>query len=777
MVFSVTFKSRFLSLFIALGTLATYGLAPVFAIDVDIDAREAKDALAKPSPQARKLAEKVVEAYGGIEKIKNLNELMYRAKGSIKESSMISGAENSFDCTVFARGDKTRVELNILGQSVVTAYNGSQSWVKQGNNVFPTDQTTARHIQLEVEHGLKLLERIGEKNSYFALGEPQTIDGKLCQNLMIRASDGKLSRFYIDPSTNLVIRNEYTGIDLEQGLKTIKGNDYADYRPIFGTQLPYTTIEYNDGKKSTETMLSSIELVPNGNDAIFDMPLEIPIARLKQGPIRLPFEYKGNEIMVKSKINGKSEVPLILDTGATTTVLNTSEATNYGIAKSSDFKMTTGSGTIKTSYITLSSLSLGDLVLDNVPVAVSDLPGFRELPGEKPVGIIGADILRRFLVCIDYDNREVSFSDPRDVKVPDDAVIIPTEPALGAAGLVVQGKLEGQPITFLVDTGAAFNNVSEHLVKKILKSSLLPVGKVEGLDGQKISIGAVMFKNLKIGPLNMPGPIFSVAPDTASGAPKGIIVNGALAILGNPFWSHFKLTIDYRHQRLLLQRSKSKEQYENAIAEIESTEEKFWRTHDAAATSTQLKDLAKKLEQRGSMPGSAVSLAKSALYAAMQLKSFDATNASDLPSRLDAIASDFKSAEQRAIASKDKSAIAEVLAANAIYLLRYSMPPNATAAKTLLSTAMSNSPSNVSVSLGCYWLAKQLKLKTASQIVDQVLMTQPNNWDALWERYNDAKAQANVHDQTLIVDQLRRYYSGIPDVEALRTESGAEISQ
>lgn len=56
-------------------------------------------------------------------------------------------------------------------------------------------------------------------------------------------------------------------------------------------------------------------------------------------------------------------------------------------------------------------------------------------------------------------------------------------------------------------------------------------------------------------------------------------------------------------------------------------------------------------------------------------------------------------------------------------------------------------------------------------------MTQPNNWDALWERYNDAKAQANVHDQTLIVDQLRRYYSGIPDVEALRTESGAEISQ
>lgn len=692
---------------------------------------------------------------------------MYKAKGTIKESSMISGAENTFDCLVFARGDKTRVELNILGQPVVTGYNGSQSWVKQGDNVFPTDPTTAKHIQLEVEHGLKLLERLAERNSYLALGEPQLINGKSCQSLLVRASDGKFSRFYIDPITNLVVRNEYTGIDLEQGLKTVKANDYLDYRSIFGTQLPYTTIEYNDGKKSTETLLTEIELVPSSNDSIFDMPLEIPIARLKEGPIKMPFEYKGNEVMVKSKINGKPEVALILDTGATTTVLNSSDATNYGIAKTSDFKMTTGSGTIKTSYITLSSLSLGDLTLSNVPVAVSDLPGFRELPGEKPVGIIGADILRRFLVCIDYENREVSFSDPRDVKVPEDAIIVPTEPALGAAGLVVQGKLDGQPLTMLVDTGAAFNNVSEHLVKKLLKSPLLPVGKVEGLDGQKISIGAVMFKNLKIGPLTMPNPIFSVAPETIPGAPKGIIVNGALAILGNPFWSHFRLTIDYRNQRLLLQKSKMQEQYEATINDINSINEKYWRSHDAAAAATQLKELSKKLESRGILAGASVCLARSALYSAMQLKSFDAAHASDLPDRLNSINTDFKNAEQMATTSKDKSAMAEVLAADATYLLRYSLPPNAAAAKTLLSTAMSHSPTNVSVSLACYWLAKQLKSKTASQIVDQVLMTQPNNWDALWERYKDAKAQANTHDQTIIVEQLKRYYSGIPDVEAL----------
>lgn len=750
---------------------------PAQAIQVDMDAKDSKESLAKPSAQARKLAEKVLDAYGGIEKIKNLNELMYKAKGTIKESSMISGAENNFDCLVYARGDKTRVELNILGQSVVTGYNGSVSWVKQGDNVFPTDPTTAKHIQLEVEHGLKLLERLGERNSFFALGEPQTLNGKECPSLLIRASDGKLSRFSIDPTTNLVIRNEYTGTDLEQGLRTVKANDYADYRSAFGSQLPFSTIEYNDGKKSSETTLTDIELVTNGNDSMFEMPVEIPLARLKQGPIKMPFEYRANEIMVKSKINGKSDVSLILDTGATTTVLNTADATAYGIATSSNYKMTTGSGTIKTSYITLSSLSLGDLTLTNVPVAVSDLPGFQELPGQKPVGIIGADILRRFLVCIDYENREVTFSDPHDVKVPEDAIIVPTEPALGAAGLVVQGKLEGQPITLLVDTGAAFNNVSEHLIKKLLKSSPMPVGKVEGLDGQKISIGAVMFKHLKIGPLTVANPVFSVAPESVSGLPKGIIVNGALAILGNPFWSQYKLTIDYRNQRLFLQRSKTQEQFDQARSDIDSIEEKYWRNHDAGAASSQLRELSKKLEQRASAAGSAISLAKAALYDSIQLKSFDTTDASTLPARITAINADFLTATQRAVASKDKSAIADVLAANATYLLKHSMPPNPVAAKQLLASAMTNSPTNVSVSLGCYWLAKQMKLKNAGQIVDQVLMIQPNNWDALWERYNDAKAQSNTRDQTLVADQLKRYYSGIPDVEALGTASGVEANQ
>ncbi len=767
----MTFQSRILLLFLLACSCSL--LNPLCGLALDLDS---KDAAIKPSAQARHFAVKVVDAYGGKDKLKNLDELMYSAKGAIRESSMISGAENSFECQIYAKGDKTRVELNILGQSVTTGYNGAISWVKQGDNVFPTDPTTSKRIQLEIEHGLKLLDRMTEKDAFIAFGESRIIGGKQCQCLLIKAVDGKLSRFFIDPVTNLVIRSEYFGTDLEQGLSTLKANEYQDYRPVFGTQLPFRTIEFNDEKKSSETNLSKIELVPNGNDSIFEMPIEIPIARLKQGPIKMPFEYRANEIMIKSRINNKSDVYLILDTGATTTVLNQADATTFGATRETDYKMTTGSGTIKTSYTILSSLSLGDLTLSDVPVAISDLPGFHELSGVKPVGIIGADILRRFLVSIDYENGELTFSDPHDVTVPLDAVVIPTQPALGAAGLVVEGKLDGQPLTFLVDTGAAFNNVSEGLVQKLLKSPLLPVGKVEGLDGQKVSIGAVMFKNLKIGPLTIAKPIFAVAPHTVTGAPKGIIVNGALAILGNPLWSQYKMTIDYRHQRLFLQRSKAQEQYDSARSEIDAIQIKYWRSHDAAAASMQLRDLANKLEQKTYLAPSAVCLAKAALYAAIQLKNFDNTDSSTLPARISAISSDFEIASTRALSSKNKNAIAEVLAANAIYFLKYSMPLNPLSGKQLLAKAIAESPTNTSVSLGCYWLARRIKSKNAPAIIDQILMVEPANWEALWERYSEAKAQPNGHDLTLVVDQLKRYYTGIPDVDALGTTIGAGLT-
>lgn len=721
-----------------------------------------------PPAQARALAVKVIEAYGGAEKLKNLETLMYKAKAHVKEYSMISDAANTFECEIVSKGDKTRTELVVMGQQLITGYNGIISWTKQGDYVAPTDAKTSLRVRQEVEHGLKLLDDLANKNTSISSGTSKLINGRQCSCLIIKASDGLPTNFYIDPDTYLVTRSEYAGIDPEQGLRAVKVTDYSDYRPIFGTSLPFKTIEYNGEKIIAETLLSDVELVSSGDDSIFEMPAETDLARLKKGPIQVPFDFRANEIIVKARVNDTTDAYFIVDTGATMTVIRDSDATKFGATQESANLMTTGFGSMKTGFIKLKSIAFGDFVLENITVVITDLRGFSDFPGNKPVGVIGADILRRFLVTIDYENGLLTFADPHTVKVPPGAMVIETQPALGVAGLVVEGKLDGKPLTFLVDTGAAFNNASEPLVKSIIKGALLPVGNVRGLEGKKIATASVMFKNVKIGPLTVSRPVFAVAPQLEAGAQGGIIANGSLAILGNPFWSQFRLTVDYRNQRLIIERPKSPEQIEDAKDEIEKVHLKYWRTHDGKAAAAQLRELSRRYEQKSWLASAALCLARTAYIQAEQLNKTE--NSKSENTAMAQIMADCHKAETLATSSKNKGVLAEVLSTNALLQLKFTKPGSLQECRSLLARADGLAPMNNTLTLACYWLNREKK--AAPLILDKLLMIDPSNWDALWEKYKNAEKEGNKTEMALVAHQLKRYYSGIAEVDALRTASG-----
>ncbi len=119
---------------------------------------------------------------------------------------------------------------------------------------------------------------------------------------------------------------------------------------------------------------------------------------------------------------------------------------------------------------------------------------------QSPIGLLGANILKRFLVTIDYPNRKIILADPHTVTVPPNACVINTKPAMGNLGVVIEGVLDKTlNIPLLVDTGAAFNNISAGLVKPLIKEKLLPVSKILGLDGQQVDVGAVQLNSLQMG--------------------------------------------------------------------------------------------------------------------------------------------------------------------------------------------------------------------------------------------------------------------------------------
>jgi predicted aspartyl protease len=384
------------------------------------------------------------------------------------------------------------------------------------------------------------------------------VQGKKCLGLEIVADDGKPTSLYIDPDTHMILAMEYMGTDFEQGTEAPKRVELSDFRPILGTIMPFKSIEYTGDKKTSEELIQSIELRDEVPATVFDMPPRKLVQGLGREPVVVPFEYLSNEVIVKAKVNDKTELRFLLDTGATQNVMERKSATAFGAIAKSDMSLTTGSGFVTMGGIVLQSLQIGDIKLTDVPMAVADMPGFAQISGGRPAGILGANILRRFAVTVDYEQRKVYFCDPEKLVVPDGATILMAEPALGSGGLSVNGLLDGQlKIRLLVDTGAAFNSISEPLIKPVLDFPLLHVGSVEGVDGFKVSVGAVQLHKLSLDQLSVDAPIFSVAPGAAdSKMPVGLLSASSLGILGNPFWSHFRLTVDYLNGRVILEQSK-----------------------------------------------------------------------------------------------------------------------------------------------------------------------------------------------------------------------------
>ena len=355
------------------------------------------------SPEGRALAKKILDAVGGYKNFREFNDLPCRARGKIIQTSSISSVVNSFDCDILVRREQQRITINFLGQPLTTVYDGKNCWTEQGDSVLPSDKETARRIEEDIQHGFLLLESVENPETILQIGRDKSIEGKECDALVVWAKDGLPTTFYADKSNHMVLASSYPGVDLEQGLKLEKSYHYFDYRPIAHTMQPYKVVEYSGSKKVSETLIDTVTVDNKISDATFAMPKEVVPARLLMGPVVIPFDYIGNEIIIHTTVHGAGsssegrDLRFIVDTGATQSILDKVAARGFGPLTASNLAMTTGAGSIKTEALTIDKLALGELILNKVPFATADLSAFGSDQRSRPAGLIGANILQTFL--------------------------------------------------------------------------------------------------------------------------------------------------------------------------------------------------------------------------------------------------------------------------------------------------------------------------------------------------------------------------------------------
>ncbi len=223
------------------------------------------------------------------------------------------------------------------------------------------------------------------------------------------------------------------------------------------------------------------------------------------------------------------------------------------------------------------------------------------------------------------------------------------------------------------------------------------------------------------------------------------------------------MTVDYRNERLILEPQSKLAQAAKFESQIEAARSAFLQSGNLQEACTSLQRIAAEADADKSKAGEALAKATEGLC---YISRYEETKDKTL---LDKAREVFRQANEEAEASGSDRTLARVLAANAsLYLQKPVDPAGIIAAQTMLTRAVSLNPveSTIYSTLGC--LTQQAgQLSIAMKMLDQALLLDPANWDALCAKYQAFHSQGKAQDERLVLSQMKHYYPQAALVAAL----------
>jgi hypothetical protein len=383
--------------------------------------------------------------------------------------------------------------------------------------------------------------------------EPDTVEGTYCEVLRFVPEGGAPCTISFDASTYLIER-----VAIDTGLGRIVQH-YDDYRPVDGLMIPFEMLTRHLARNvSIISRLQSIEINAPIDPVRFLPPAEsIDDYRFTTGcsAQRIPFTYRSGHIYLPVRIGEAApEMMFLLDSGAGMTVIDSAVVAGMDLLLGGEVPGA-GAGGMTSFHLTrFPGFAIEGIAFSEQTVLVFPIAGLLEGFSDITVGgVLGYDFLSRFVTRIDYENEHISFFEP-------DSFILPeTEAAIDAPLLhsifSFEGTIDGQYRgTFVLDTGA--NN---SLLQKRFSGGASPEPDtcltdlmIRGAGGSE-AVDLCRFTSLSFGGVTIPEPMF-VVPATDTGIETFEGIDG---IIGNDILALFTVTLDYRNQRVLLERNSS----------------------------------------------------------------------------------------------------------------------------------------------------------------------------------------------------------------------------
>jgi len=271
----------------------------------------------------------------------------------------------------------------------------------------------------------------------------------------------------------------------------------------------------------------------------------------------MPVTLTADRVFVDVRVNGGDPRPFLLDSGASSSVLNADRLAELGLTASGSLSADVEGGTVEASHVANASLHVGATTLPPREVAALSLAGVEAGLGRKLYGIIGGEWFARHRVTIDTVRAQVTLDAPVPRATPVAISIEDGTPIVVAWVANVEGR-------FQLDTGGGIMTIYAPFLTahpELVPANIVQVTSGAMLPGQLRS-GIGRAASLRIGEVVLDAPIVNFS-QAASGDRVGVDAG----LIGSDVLRRFTVTFDYASRRAwLVPNARFSERFEFAMS-------------------------------------------------------------------------------------------------------------------------------------------------------------------------------------------------------------------
>lgn len=274
----------------------------------------------------------------------------------------------------------------------------------------------------------------------------------------------------------------------------------------------------------------------------------------KRSVVEIPAIFANSEIILPLQIGSGEAVPVVLDTGASTSLVDERVSHALNLTNTDESSVGgVGSQVMQAGVVTGQDCKIGSMEFKEGSFTTCSLDYMRPY-GEKIRGLFGYNFISRVVLDIDYAKKVVRFHDPQrfhydgpgerlPLRIEDGAVYVRTG-IIASDGYAVYDE-------FLVDTGFGGGiNLTRYFLRdhEIFRSALkVDGGAVLGIGGtMRSTFGRIPGLTLGRYRINQPVALFSLSN-------KGGLAHMATGLIGAEILSRFHVYFDYSRKEMILE--------------------------------------------------------------------------------------------------------------------------------------------------------------------------------------------------------------------------------